>query len=96
MRQDHILARVIEILGRTLPHAGELHPETRLLETGALDSISLANLILDLEDGFRCSLPEELLRSANFATPRTIALMCERVLTSVETGGAATHDASKA
>lgn len=75
-----VISQVIAILEETLPHAGDLHVSTPLLDTGILDSISLANLILELEDGLDCQLPQQVLRSANFATPGAIALMCERAL----------------
>lgn len=72
---DQILARVIEIVGQTLPHIHDVDARTPLVSAGLLDSISLANLILEFEDAFGCELDEVHLRAANFENPAAIAAL---------------------
>lgn len=45
-----------------------LSPRLRLVEHG-LDSLATVSLLLDLEDRFGCTIPDEMLTVTMFATP---------------------------
>jgi acyl carrier protein len=50
-----------------------LNPETKLIEEGMIDSVSLMELVLFLEATFNVSITEEELVAENFQTIRAIS-----------------------
>ena len=57
----------------------DLHESTELIESELLDSISVANLILELEQVLDISIPESEVTPENFETPSTIHALCARL-----------------
>ncbi|GAA0682439.1 hypothetical protein GCM10010193_40270 [Kitasatospora atroaurantiaca] len=57
-----------EILGQHLPLSGGVVPEDALLADLGLDSLATVSLVMDLEDGFNLSIPDNLLVSETFET----------------------------
>jgi len=82
---DDIEQVVIEYL-RSRPlaatKAGVLNAETRLMESGILDSLELMSLVTHMEQQYSFSLPEGEFIPENFETPGTIAQMVRRALAS--------------
>ena len=70
--------RVTTALRRTLA-LDDLHESTELIESELLDSVSVANLILELEQALDISIPESEVTPENFETPSTIHALCERL-----------------
>ena len=70
--------RVTTLLRRTLA-LDDLHESTELIESELLDSVSVANLILELEQTLDISIPEGEVTPENFETPSTIAALCARL-----------------
>jgi len=54
--------------------------ETRLLESGILDSFGIIQLIGQLEEEFQISLPGEALTPEHFATAQSIAGLIRRTV----------------
>lgn len=81
MSSDLILTRVIAIVSDTLPHIDDVGPGTPLVSAGLLDSISLANLILEFEDAFGRELDDGQMHSRNFENPSAIAALYTQLLT---------------
>lgn len=69
-----------EILRRYLPFAGPepIRPEHRLAELG-LDSLGTVSMLLDVEEGFDISVPDELLIAETFATAGGLWATIEKV-----------------
>lgn len=68
---DDDFDRYLRVLRATLPvGAGELKPEDRLQDLG-LDSVLLIQLVVELEDEFRNSLPDSAIVPENFETVGT-------------------------
>ncbi len=72
------LDRVTQILGHTLV-LGEIEKSTELVDSELLDSVSVVNLILELEKALEIRIPESEIAPENFQTPATIACLCERL-----------------
>ena len=58
---------------------GDLNGESRLIESGLLDSLELMSLLNHVEQTYGLTLPDDEFVPENFETPRTIARMIERV-----------------
>ena len=56
-----------------------LAPETSLVETGLLDSVSLMNLIVYVEDRTGVRIPDAEVTPENFNTVASIELLVERL-----------------
>jgi acyl carrier protein len=83
MKQTNIdtsstVERVTTLLRRTLA-LDDLHESTELIESELLDSVSVANLILELEEAFDISISESEVTPENFQTPSMIAALCARL-----------------
>ncbi|GAA3728851.1 hypothetical protein GCM10022225_07810 [Plantactinospora mayteni] len=61
---ERVLRRYLPLLGADTP----LTPELSLTEHG-LDSLGTVSLLLDLEDTFDVTIPDELLTLTSFASP---------------------------
>lgn len=75
---DAPVSGIMEWIRKTVePRLGsvEIHPETRLLENGMLDSLQLMDLVFHMEEVYGVPVPLENLTPENFATPMTIAAM---------------------
>ncbi len=59
--------------------SGSLNTETRLMETGMLDSLELMSLLNHVEQAYGFSVPDDEFVPENFETPRTIASMIQRI-----------------
>lgn len=59
--------------------AGDIGPDTELIECGILDSIAILDLVSFLEETFGFALPLDDFVAENFATPAAIAHMAERL-----------------
>jgi acyl carrier protein len=80
---DDVEQVVIEYL-RSRPLAGSkagvLNGETRLMESGILDSLELMSLVTHVEQQYGFTLPEEEFVPENFETPRQVAQMVKRAM----------------
>ena len=56
-----------------------LQADTGLIEKGILDSIEILNLVAFLEEEFAVTLPIDSFVPENFATPRTVAALVDRL-----------------
>ncbi|MCP2258142.1 acyl carrier protein [Streptoalloteichus tenebrarius] len=65
----------------------ELPGDTRLADLG-LDSLSTVNLLIELENGFGVSFPDELLTAETFETADTLW----RTVSALSTDGPAAHE----
>ena len=73
---------VIDYLRSRSLHASRsaaLDVNSRLMESGMLDSLELMSLVTHLEQAYSFSLPDEEFVPENFETPATIAKMVRRV-----------------
>lgn len=76
---------VIEIVTAWLTRAaaprinGELTPDTELVVQGILDSIEILNLVSFLEERFGVAVPIDDFIPENFATPRAIGELVDRL-----------------
>ncbi|HEX7309089.1 acyl carrier protein [Lentzea sp.] len=70
---DAVNECLIELLGIT-----ELPPETDLVDSGVLNSLSMVGLIAKLERRFDISIGKEDLDLANFQSPLALARMVGR------------------
>jgi acyl carrier protein len=74
-------AQIAEIVGRFLSRtrgigSDAVQPSTALLREGLLDSFSLVELMLDLEQALGVTLQEGALLPEDFDTPQ---VLCERI-----------------
>lgn len=60
--------------------AGALNAETRLMESGILDSLELMSLVTHVEQQYGFNLPEDEFVPENFETPRRVAEMVRRAM----------------
>jgi acyl carrier protein len=60
-----------------LPDGQQVTPELALADYG-LDSLATVNLLLDLEDQYAVSIPDDLLTSTNFANAAALWSVLER------------------
>ena len=58
----------------------DLQPATELVESNLLDSVSVANLVLDLERAFSVQIPDVEITPENFSTVTSIASFCDRLM----------------
>ncbi len=70
---------ILAILGTIAPYV-EIHPNTKLLEEGILDSIGMILLINELEKTYAIAIPLERLKAEDFATITDIASLVKRLL----------------
>jgi acyl carrier protein len=80
---DDVEQVVIEYL-RSRPltgsKAGALNSETRLMESGILDSLELMSLVTHVEQQYGFNLPEDEFVPENFETPGSVAQMIRRAM----------------
>lgn len=62
--------------------AGTLNSETRLMESGILDSLELMALVSHVEQQYGFNLWDDEYVPENFETPRSIAAMIRRAIAS--------------
>jgi acyl carrier protein len=62
--------------------AGSLNGETRLMESGLLDSLELMSLVSRVEQHYSFNLPEDEFVPENFETPHSIAQTIKRATSS--------------
>ncbi|MDP9160733.1 MAG: phosphopantetheine-binding protein [Acidobacteriota bacterium] len=62
--------------------AGGLNGDTRLMESGLLDSLELMSLVRHVEQQYSFNLPEDEFVPENFETPRSIAQTIKRAASS--------------
>lgn len=60
--------------------AGALNSETRLMESGLLDSLELMSLVTRVEQHYGFNLPEDEFVPENFETPGSVAQTIRRAL----------------
>ena len=75
---------VSEAIVRRHGKAEPIDADTQMLLTGMLDSLTLVNIVGDLEKRLGRKLPEEMVVARNFRTPTTLhaaldAVLAERV-----------------
>ena len=67
------------LLKETLPGAGgSAGPDDSLLDSG-LDSVGMVDLLAAVEERFGLAVPPEEITPENFATPRSLATLIERL-----------------
>lgn len=83
---DTIHQRITPLLSLVNPacKVETIHPETRLLDGGILDSLQIVSLIGEIETVFGCRIPLDDIVPENFETTQSIALMIQKNLTSGE------------
>jgi acyl carrier protein len=64
----------------TQSKAGVLNSETRLVESGLLDSLELMALVRHVEEQYRFELQDDEFAPENFETPRSVAEMIRRAI----------------
>jgi len=69
---DPIAEKLVAILCQHLRFNNDKFPMETNLEDLGLDSMSAVNLLLDLEDSFGISFPDELLSEETFRTASTL------------------------
>lgn len=75
--------KILKIIKEIQPYE-EINYDTLLICEGILDSLSMAELIVTIEDEFLIDIPEEMIIEENFQTIETIEIMIERVRLSYE------------
>ncbi|HXF82636.1 MAG TPA: acyl carrier protein [bacterium] len=78
MQQNGNLVRQIQELLAARFHAGSVDPEVDLLDSGLVDSVSLVELVMELERRFGIHLPFEELQIDDFRNVRRIADLVNR------------------
>lgn len=80
---DNVEQAVLDYL-RSRPltesQAGALNSETRLMESGILDSLELMALVSHVEQQYGFHLKDDEFAPENFATPRSVAEMIRRAI----------------
>ncbi len=78
MTQD-LTAELIRFLGRRFPALGEpLGDATPLMDTGAIDSLGILEIVGFLDDQFGIQIDDDDFEPANFATVRSLVALVER------------------
>lgn len=72
MTTEDIEKKIISYLQENLIRGERVAPDTQLLASGLLDSMTLTHLIAFVEDTFAVSIPDEELASKNFRTPQAV------------------------
>ena len=75
-----ILDRVIGIIRGALADRA-IGAETPLVSSELLDSVSVVNIVLDLESAFLISIPETMVVPENFETAAAISRTCDSLIT---------------
>ena len=57
----------------------EVRPDTNLLESGLLDSLDFLHLVTFIEEEYQLEFPIEMLTPDNFATPKVVGEVVERI-----------------
>lgn len=69
---DDVCAVVSEAIVRRHGSAEPIDADTQMLITGMLDSLTLVNIVADLEKRLGRKLPEDMVVARNFRTPTTL------------------------
>lgn len=72
MTTEDIEKQIISYLQQNLVGGQRVEPDTQLLASGLLDSMTLTHLVAFVEDTFAVSIPDDALASKNFRTPRVV------------------------
>ncbi|MET9198980.1 phosphopantetheine-binding protein [Gordonia sp. NPDC003585] len=67
-------------IARRHGHADAVTPDSELLLTGLLDSLTLVNIVADLEQRIGQKLPEDIVVARNFRTPAKLHATVAEVL----------------
>ncbi|MCF8586914.1 acyl carrier protein [Gordonia sp. HY285] len=81
---DDVCEVVSEAIVRRHGKAEPIDADTQMLITGMLDSLTLVNIVAELEKRLGRKLPEDMVVARNFRTPTTLhtavtAVLAERV-----------------
>ena len=71
---DHEIKKLSKILEEMNPYE-EIFPDTKLIEEGILDSLTMVLLICCIEKEFGIKVPEDELKISNFETMGSIMKM---------------------
>ncbi|WP_018180252.1 acyl carrier protein [Jongsikchunia kroppenstedtii] len=77
---DDVRAVVSEAIARRHGRTEPIENDTEILLTGMLDSLTLVNIVADLERHLGRKLPEDLVVARNFRTPQTLHASVSAVL----------------
>ncbi|MFT4043881.1 MAG: acyl carrier protein [Gordonia sp. (in: high G+C Gram-positive bacteria)] len=69
---EEVCAIVSAAIARRSGRAETVEPDTEVLLTGLLDSLTLVNIVAELEERVGQRLPENLVVARNFRTPTTL------------------------
>lgn len=78
-KQELLLEETLEIVQRKSFQESPLEVETNLIEAGVLDSLTLVDLIVELETHFDIRIPPNEISPANLRTPLAIATLVDRL-----------------
>ncbi|MCF8568820.1 acyl carrier protein [Gordonia sp. HY002] len=77
---DDVCEVVSEAIVRRHGKAEPIDADTQMLLTGMLDSLTLVNIVGDLEKRLGRKLPEDMVVARNFRTPTTLHAALDTVL----------------
>ncbi|GAC70663.1 acyl carrier protein [Gordonia soli] len=69
---DDVAAVVSDAIARKHGRTETIDADTEILLTGMLDSLTLVNIVAELEQRLGRKLPEDLVVARNFRTPATL------------------------
>lgn len=69
--------KILKILLEIKPYE-QITPNTELIKSGILDSLSILTLVTQLEDEFEIEIDDEAVTSNNFATAKDIVCLVEQ------------------
>jgi len=78
---DTVIESVISWIeaAQTAPQPIKIKPSTPVTEKQLLDSLQIMDLVMYLESTFEISVPLDALTESNFATPRSITSMVNKI-----------------
>ena len=77
MKYIIIYEKIIKII-RTINPYEQIAEDTKLIENGILDSLSILNLITQLEEEFEIEIADDAVKKKNFATVPDIIRLVEK------------------
>jgi len=82
--QQKIVVLVRGVLGRGTEQAAQVTSDIELIRSGVLDSLSLLQLFVRIQEEFEIDLNPACITEQNFATPSAIAEMLEPLVNGID------------
>ncbi|HCU5991980.1 TPA: acyl carrier protein [Legionella pneumophila] len=75
-----LLEGIIEIISSLCPSGSQISPQTEIIEQGFIDSLSVFNIIVNIERAFNVSIGIMDATIEDFQTPASIAQLVKRII----------------